>query len=372
MPMVALPHVNTGTARDGQAIALKAERWIRLWLYGVAVMIFAMVVVGGITRLTGSGLSITEWAPLLGTIPPLSEADWAAAFARYREIPQYRLLNAGMNLEDFRSIYWWEWSHRFLGRTVGVVYALPLLGFVLSGAIPMARLPRFLGLLVLGGLQGVVGWWMVASGLVDRVSVAPYRLAAHLTLAALIFAAVLWTALTLSNTGRTPRRSPLRRIGAGLVLLWVFVQIFLGALVAGNDGGLVYNTWPLMNGRVVPDDLFSHEPLWRNFFENPATAQFFHRLGAYVLFALVIVQFVLIVVTARTATARVSAFALGFLVVFQIMVGIAALMMQVPFSLALVHQATAMLVLTAAVVHAVSVFAPGRMETTLPIPADAV
>lgn len=370
--MVALPHVNSASDRIDDAAAPATDRWVRAWLYVVASMIFAMVVVGGITRLTGSGLSITEWAPILGTLPPLGEADWAAAFARYREIPQYRLLNAGMTIEEFRSIYWWEWSHRLLGRAVGVVYAVPLVVFLATGAIAPARLPRFLGLLVLGGMQGLVGWWMVASGLADRVTVAPYRLATHLTLAALIFAAVLWTALTLSDTGRMPRRSPLRRIGAGLVLFWVFVQIFLGALVAGNDGGLVYNSWPLMNGRVVPDDLFSHEPLWRNFFENPATVQFFHRLGAYVLFTLVIGQFVLIVVTARTATARVSAFALGFLVAFQIMVGISALLMQVPFSLALIHQAVAMLVLTAAVVHAVSVFAPGRMETTLPIPADAV
>lgn len=367
--MVALPHapqVSTRIRTDG------ADRWVRAWLYVVAAMIFAMVVVGGITRLTGSGLSITEWAPILGTLPPMTAHDWDVAFARYREIPQYRLLNAGMSLDDFRAIYWWEWSHRFLGRAVGLVFAVPLVYFALTGAIPRARLPRYVVLLLLGALQGGIGWWMVASGLVDRVSVAPYRLAAHLTLAALIFAAVLWTALTLSDQGRTPRRSPLRRIGAGLVLFWVFVQIFLGALVAGNDAGLVYNTWPSMNGRIVPDDLFSHEPLWRNFFENPATVQFFHRGGAYVLFALVLAQFVSIIMTARTATARVSAFALGLTVAFQMMVGISALMMQVPFSLALIHQATAMVVLTAAVVHAVSVFAPGRMEKTLPISADAV
>lgn len=369
MPMVAMPLTNLC---DDRGRAGAGDRWVRLWLYVVAAMIFAMVVVGGITRLTGSGLSITEWAPVLGAWPPTTAADWDTAFARYREIPQYRLLNAGMSLDDFRVLYWWEWGHRFLGRAVGVVFVLPFLGFVASGAIPRARIPRYLGLLALGGLQGLVGWWMVASGLVDRVSVAPYRLATHLTLAAVVFAAVLWTALTLSSTGRAPRRSPLRRIGAGLVLGWVFVQIFLGALVAGNDGGLVYNTWPLMNGRAVPEDILSHEPLWRNFFENPATVQFVHRLGAYILFALVLAQFVLIVVTARTATARVSAFVLGFLVAFQMMVGISALLMQVPLPLALIHQATAMLVLAAAVTHAVSVFAPGRMETSLPISADSV
>jgi len=369
MPMVAMPLINI---RDDRMRAGTGDRWVRLWLYAVAAMIFAMVVIGGITRLTGSGLSITEWAPILGAWPPTNAADWEAAFSRYREIPQYRLLNAGMSLDEFRVLYWWEWGHRLLGRAVGVVFVLPFLGFVVGGVIPRARIPRYVGLLALGGLQGLVGWWMVASGLADRVSVAPYRLAVHLTLAALIFAAVLWTALTLSDGGRPPRRSPLRRIGASLVLVWVFVQIFLGALVAGNDAGLVYNTWPLMNGRVVPDDILSHEPVWRNFFENPATVQFVHRLGAYVLFALVLAQFVLIVVTARTATARVSAFVLGFLVAFQMMVGISTLLMQVPIPLALIHQATAMLVLAAAVVHAVSVFAPGRMETTLPISAESV
>ncbi len=233
-------------------------------------------------------------------------------------------------------------------------------------------MPRYVVLFALGGLQGAVGWWMVSSGLTERVDVAPLRLAIHLTLAAVIFAALLWTALTLSDRGRAPRPSPIRRIGAGATLGWVFVQIFLGALVSGNHAGLVYDTWPLMNGVFVPSDLLTHEPWWRNFLDNHAMVQFVHRLGAYVLFALALTQFVVIVVTARTATARLTAFALGFSVAFQIMVGIATLLMHVPFSLALIHQAMAMVVLAAAVVHAVSVFAPGRMETTLPIHPDAV
>ncbi len=351
--------------REARAGVATSERPVRLWLYGVAALIFAMVVVGGITRLTESGLSITEWAPLLGALPPLSHADWVAAFERYREIPQYRLMNAGMSLEEFRSIYWWEWSHRLLGRLIGVVFALPLVFFWLTGRIPRAHLPRYLVLFALGGLQGVIGWWMVSSGLVNRVDVAPLRLAVHLTLATMIFAAVLWTALTLSSRGRAPRPSPIRRIGAAAVLGWVFVQIFLGALVSGNHAGLVYDSWPLMNGHLLPPDAFTITPLWLDLIENHASIQFLHRMSAYVLFALVLTQFVTIVVTARTATARVSAFALGFVVLFQIMVGIATLLMHVPFALALIHQATAMLVLTAAVVHAVSVFAPGRMEATL-------
>ncbi|MCE1236923.1 MAG: COX15/CtaA family protein [Hyphomicrobiales bacterium] len=342
-----------------------ADRPVRLWLYLVAALIFAMVIVGGVTRLTESGLSITEWQPLLGALPPLSDADWQAAFDRYREIPQYRLMNAGMSLEEFRSIYWWEWSHRLLGRAIGVVFAVPLIVFWATGRIPRARLARLSALFVLGGLQGAIGWWMVSSGLADRVDVAPLRLAVHLTFAAMIYAAVLWTALTLSSRGRSPRPSPVRRIGAAAVLGWIFLQIFLGALVSGNHAGLVYDTWPLMNGDLMPPDVFAMSPLWTDLVENPATVQFLHRMSAYVLLALVMVQFVTIVVTARTATARVSAFVLGFAVVFQIMVGISTLLMHVPFALALIHQATAMGVLTAAVIHAVSVFAPGRMETTL-------
>lgn len=339
---------------------------VRLWLFVVAAMIFAMVMVGGATRLTGSGLSITEWAPIMGAIPPLNEVDWAAAFAKYREIPQYRLENAGMSLGEFKAIFWWEWSHRLLGRAIGVVYALPLLVFVVTGAIPRSRLPRYLLLLVLGGLQGFVGWWMVASGLVDRVTVAPYRLAVHLTLASVIFAAILWTALTCGKSELTRRRSPVLRIGAGAILVWTVVQIFLGALVAGNHAGLVYNTWPSMNGHFAPPDLMTWEPWWRNFFENHAMVQFLHRLGAYVLFALAIGQFAVVVITARTATARISAFVLGLAVAFQLLVGIATLLMQVPMSLALTHQAIAIVVLAAAVAHAVSVYAPGHIETALP------
>jgi cytochrome c oxidase assembly protein subunit 15 len=361
--------IGTFGGGDGSAHVRSDERsaaLVRGWLIVVAAMIFAMVVVGGATRLTGSGLSITEWAPIMGAIPPLSEADWLAAFAKYKEIPQYRLENAGMSLGEFKAIFWWEWSHRLLGRTIGVVYALPLAWFVVTGRISRKRLPRFLLLLVLGGLQGFVGWWMVASGLVDRVTVAPYRLAVHLTLASVIFVAILWTALTCGKTSMTRRRSPILRIGAGAVLGWTIFQIFLGALVAGNHAGLVYNTWPSMNGYFAPPDLMTWEPWWRNFFENHAMVQFLHRMGAYVLFALAIGQFSLVVVTARTAAARISAFVLGFAVAFQMLVGIATLLTLVPLSLALTHQAVAMVVLTAAVVHAVSVFAPGHITTGLP------
>lgn len=362
MPMVTmtLDHDATPAATERSTAA------VRIWLLVVAALIFVMVIVGGVTRLTGSGLSITEWAPIMGAIPPLSAQDWASAFAKYREIPQYRLENAGMTLADFQAIFWWEWSHRLLGRLIGVVFAVPFVVFVATGAIPRRHIPRFALLLVLGGLQGFVGWWMVASGLVDRVSVAPYRLAAHLTLASIIYAAVLWTALTTGTAQQRPRCAPVLRLGAGLVVGWVLLQIALGALVAGNHAGLVFNTWPSMNGDFVPPDLLAYDPLWRNLFENHATVQFLHRLAAYVLFALVSGQFALVVVSARTTTARVSAFVLGFAVAFQMLVGIATLLLQVPLPLAIIHQAIAMVVLSAAVFHAVSVSAPGHLETTLP------
>jgi cytochrome c oxidase assembly protein subunit 15 len=365
-PPMAIPTMELSEDDTPDRSTERSAHPVRVWLGIVAAMIFAMVVVGGATRLTGSGLSITEWAPIMGAIPPLTPADWAAAFARYKEIPQYRLENAGMTLDAFKAIFWWEWSHRLLGRSVGAVYTLPLVWFVVRGTIGRAKLPRFLILLGLGGLQGFVGWWMVASGLVDRVTVAPYRLAVHLTLASVLFAAIVWTALTCGKSSMTRRRSPVLRIGAGAIVGWTIFQIFLGALVAGNHAGLVYNTWPSMNGDFVPPDLFTWHPLWRNFFENHAMVQFLHRMGAYVLFAGVMVQFTLVVVTARTAMARISAFILGLTVAFQLLVGIATLLMLVPLSMALTHQAMAMIVLTAAVFHAVSVFAPGHIETALP------
>jgi cytochrome c oxidase assembly protein subunit 15 len=338
---------------------------VRLWLFSIAGLIWLMVLIGGSTRLTGSGLSITEWAPILGTVPPIGDAAWAEAFAKYRAIPQFRLVNPDMTLDEFQFIYAWEWGHRFLGRIIGFAYLVPMLFFFAVGRIGRAELPRHLAILGIGLLQAVIGWWMVSSGLVDRVSVAPLRLAVHLTLAAALFAMVLATALTLDHEMPAARLSTGRRIGAAVVLGWVFVQIFLGALVAGNGAGLVYDTWPLMGESFVPDEIFELQPLWLNFLENTSTVQFVHRIGAYVLFALALGQFVSIVVSPRGPSARVTGWALVFVVAFQILVGIATLLLNVPLSLALVHQGTAMAVLAAAVVHAVTVFAPGRAEAAL-------
>jgi len=226
-------------------------RAIRLWLYAVAALVLVMVLVGGATRLTESGLSITEWQPVTGALPPLSEGQWQAEFQKYQAIPQYRELNRGMSLAEFKTIFWWEWAHRFLGRLIGAAFLFPFLWFLWRGWIASELRPRLWLIFALGALQGAVGWWMVASGLADRVEVSQYRLATHLLLACLILTALVWTA---QRTGRNAVPAPgrIRGTAAALVIL-ALLQIYLGALVAGLRAGLIYNTWPLMDGRFVPD-----------------------------------------------------------------------------------------------------------------------
>ena len=266
------------------------DRAIRIWLWLVAAGIFAMVVVGGATRLTESGLSITEWKPVAGVLPPLGEADWAAAFAKYKEIPQYRELFPDMDLSRFKTIYAWEWSHRLLGRLIGVLFAVPFVWFLARGQIKGGLRWRLAGIFALGGLQGFVGWWMVSSGLVHRVEVAQERLAIHLLLASATFAAVIWTAVGLAPNCRDPlgpNGASFRR-EAGRCLALALAQIGLGGLVAGLRAGLLYNSWPLMDGRFLPpaDQLFSLTPWTVNFFDNVTLVQFQHRMVAYLLLAL--------------------------------------------------------------------------------------
>lgn len=347
----------------------RSNRPVRLWLYGVAALVFVGVIVAGIARLTESPAALADLVRLVGHLPPFAAVDWAAAAAHCGDPGVDRLPALCGGLDDLRAAAWWQGLHRMLGHALGAAFLLPFVVFVGNGTIPRPHVPRYLALFALGALAGPVGWAMSAA--VGDTGAA-LRLAVDRTLSAVVFAAVLWTALTLSEGGRAPRPSPFRRIGAGVVLGWVVVQIFLGGLVSGVHAGFVYETWPLMDGAFVPAGLLVLEPVWENLVANPAMVQFLHRIGAYVLFALVLGQFVLIVMTARTATARVSAFALGFAVAFQIMVGIATLLMHVPFSMSLIHQAMALVVLATAVVHAVSVFAPGRMETTLPLAAEGV
>jgi cytochrome c oxidase assembly protein subunit 15 len=328
-------------------------RAVRVWLVVVAVMIALMVLVGGATRLTESGLSITEWKPVTGALPPLGERQWEQAFEAYKQIPQYRTLNAGMKLSEFKTIFWWEWSHRLLGRVIGMVYLLPFLFFLWRGGMS-AELKRRLWLIFgLGALQGAVGWWMVASGLSERTEVSQYRLATHLVLALLIFAAIVWTLRRLGE--RAPLAVLARlKVTSGALLALTFVQLYLGALVAGLRAGLVYNTWPDIDGAFIPagERLWFETPWWHNLFENALTVQFEHRMTAYALFGLAVFH-AFDAVRARAGSAAVNgAFWLVAAVTLQAMLGILTLLNQVPIALALAHQAVAMLVLTLAVMQA--------------------
>jgi heme a synthase len=327
------------------------QRAIRIWLYAVAALIFAMVLVGGATRLTESGLSIVEWKPVTGALPPMSEAAWQAEFDKYKTIPQFTQLNHRMTLGEFKAIFWWEWAHRLMGRVIGAAFLLPFLFFLAKGWIGEGLRWRLWAIFALGALQGAVGWWMVASGLTERVNVSQYRLATHLILACIIFAAVLWTALRLAQ--RDPVEVPPRiRAGAiGLLILALF-QIYLGALVAGLRAGLIYNTWPLIDGAFVPDAarLLHDTPAWRNLFENALMVQFNHRMAAYALLALALAHAIDTAATARRAAG--SALVLAGLIALQAAIGILTLLRQVPIDLALTHQAGAIVVLAAAVFHA--------------------
>ena len=325
---------------------------VRTWLYAVAALVVLMVAVGGATRLTGSGLSITEWRPVTGAVPPLSQADWAAEFAKYRDTPQYAILNRGMGLSAFKVLYGWEWGHRLLGRLLGLVFFLPLLAFWWRGRIDRRLGLGLLALGVLGGFQGAIGWIMVASGLQPGMTaVAPLKLALHLTTASLILAGLVWLAAG-EGRGRAPAGGRVRAAAVLLPVL-VLVQIFLGGLVAGSHAGLVYNTWPSMDGDLIPPlhSLFSVTPWIENVVDNHALVQFDHRLTAYL---------VLLAALAHALDARMSGppdaarRALGVLalVLSQAVLGVATLLLAVPLWAALAHQVVAMAVLTMAVAHA--------------------
>jgi cytochrome c oxidase assembly protein subunit 15 len=331
-------------------IRYRAVRW---WLLSIAALIAVMVLVGGATRLTESGLSIVEWKPVTGALPPLGETQWRRAFEAYQTIPQYRAMNAGMSLGEFKTIFWWEWSHRLLGRVIGIAYLLPFLWFMWRGVLA-ADLRRRLWLIFgLGALQGAVGWWMVASGLSQRVEVSHYRLATHLVLALLIFAAIVWTLRRLGE--RPPPAVParLKITGAALVVV-TFVQLYLGALVAGLRAGKIYNTWPDIDGGFIPSmaRLFFETPWWRNLFDNTLTVQFEHRMTAYALFGLAVLHAVDAVRSRAGAAAVNGALWLVAAVALQATLGILTLVNQVPMDLALTHQAVAILVLTLAVLQA--------------------
>jgi len=325
---------------------------VRLWLLAAAAMIVLTLIVGGATRLTVSGLSITEWKPVTGVIPPLSEPAWQAEFEAYQAIPQYRELNQGMSLAQFKVIYFWEWTHRLLARTTGAVFLLPFLYFLWVGAIPPPLRARLWLIFAGGAALGVVGWWMVSSGLAGSTltKVSQYRLAFHMTLACAIYAAILWTAQQVAP--RTFAEAPPRlRLGALAIAVLLFAQIYLGALVAGLDAGLKYNTWPLIDGDVVPslDRLFFISPAWRNFFENALTVQFDHRMLADGIWLLALLH---AFDAWRQRHATASALVLAGAVTLQAALGIVTLLYQAALPLALAHQVMAMVVFSVAIVHA--------------------
>lgn len=325
---------------------------VRIWLLTVAALIFAIVLVGGATRLTESGLSIVEWKPVAGVLPPLSSAQWQAEFEKYQAIPQYRELNRGMSLDAFKTIYWWEWAHRMLGRVIGMAFLLPFLWFLWRGRIVQGMRWRLWVIFALGAFQGGVGWWMVASGLAGRVSVSQYRLAFHLTLACLIFAAILWTAQRIvpATNESSSRRA---RLTALVLTALVLVQIYLGALVAGLDAGLTFNTWPLMDGAFIPsaERLWFERPLWHNFFENMVTVQFNHRMAAYLLWIVAVFHAVDVARKGGYRGASAWALMLAAAVTLQAVLGILTLLYRAPIGLALAHQGLAMVVLAIAIVH---------------------
>ena len=333
-----------------QVSQIRAVQW---WLVSIAALIAVMVLVGGATRLTEAGLSIVEWKPVTGALPPLDQEQWTQAFEAYKKIPQYREMNAGMTLAEFKTIFWWEFSHRLLGRVIGIAYLLPFLWFIWRGLLG-ADLKRRLWLIFgLGALQGAVGWWMVASGLSQRVEVSHTRLAIHLILALLIFAAIVWTLRRLADRPPLAVSSRLKITSVALVAL-TFAQLFLGALVAGLRAGKIYNTWPAIDGRFIPSPsrLFFDVPRWRNLLDNALTVQFEHRMMAYLLFVLAVLHAFDAVRSRAGAAAINGAVWLVAVVTLQATLGILTLLNQVPIGLGLAHQAVAIAVLTLAIFQA--------------------
>ena len=328
------------------------QKSIAVWLLACCALVFAMVVVGGITRLTHSGLSIVEWQPLIGTIPPLSQGDWEVLFEKYHQTPQYKKVNLGMSLEEFKGIFWWEYFHRLLGRVIGLAFFIPFLYFLARKAIDGPLGLKLAGIFLLGGLQGAMGWYMVKSGLVDNPHVSQYRLTAHLGLAFIIYAAMLRVALGLLFPAGTSyygngRLRSLRSFSIGITTL-IFVMILSGGFVAGIRAGLAYNTFPLMNGHLIPPELFMLEPWYRNFFDNMATVQFNHRMIAWTLAILIPVFWFKSRNLPLPGSTRLACSLLLLMLAVQVSLGIATVLLVVPLPLAAAHQAGAMLLFTAA------------------------
>ncbi|MEQ9636152.1 MAG: COX15/CtaA family protein [Devosia marina] len=316
-------------------------RPVRIWLYGLAAFVLLIVVVGGITRLTESGLSITSWKPISGVLPPLNQAEWEAEFEAYKQIPQYTVINSWMSLDDFKFIFFWEWFHRLVARFLGVLFIVPFAIFLFQKRLPRKLAWPLFGLFVLGGFQGALGWWMVSSGLTELTSVSQYRLAAHLTAASLLFIALIYVARSLSPGRVLGRVTRFHMTTAVLLLVSLILQIGAGAFVAGLDAGMGYQTWPLMDGAIIPGGLFAMDPAWRNLFENALTVQFIHRGLAYL-----IVAYVAYLIWRRYSDGGFGGVhgwlpRIGAIVLLQVGLGIATLLMSVPIGLAVGHQALA-------------------------------
>jgi|TARA_B110000879_G_C11162698_1_gene509790 cytochrome c oxidase assembly protein subunit 15 len=327
-----------------------ARGGIRIWLMILFGLVVLMIAVGGLTRLTDSGLSITEWRPFTGAIPPLNAADWQSEFAKYQAIDEFRIQNQWMQLSDFKVIYWWEWGHRQLGRVVGLVWAIGFFCFLLRRQIPTGWTPRLLFIGALGGMQGAIGWWMVSSGVTSgesMVDVASYRLAMHLGLAFVILGFISWYMMMLSRPeralmqARRGKEAKLFGLSTGL-LHFAFLQILIGALVAGIDAGRSYTDWPLMGGQIFPASAFMLEPWWRNIFESPGLVQFVHRVVGYVLLAFAVVVWLKGRKSAHPKTQRAFSLAFGVLCA-QIVLGIVTVLYAAPVQIAIVHQLLAVL-----------------------------
>jgi cytochrome c oxidase assembly protein subunit 15 len=327
------------------------QKPIAIWLLACCALVFAMVVVGGVTRLTDSGLSIVEWQPIVGTMPPLGQEDWDELFEKYHQTPQYKKVNAGMSLDEFKGIFWWEYFHRLLGRVIGLAFFIPFLYFVIKKAIDRPLGLKLTGIFLLGGLQGAMGWYMVKSGLVDNPHVSQYRLTAHLGLAFLIYATMFWVALELLSPTAVShgniRLRALRRFSVWITTL-IFIMILSGGFVAGIRAGLAYNTFPLMNGHFIPPEIFMLEPWYRNFFDNMATVQFDHRMIAWTLATLIPVFWYKSRKLPLSGSARLACSLLLIMLAIQITLGISTLLLVVPLPLAAAHQAGALLLFTAA------------------------
>ena len=328
-----------------------SNKSIAIWLLVCCATVFGMVVLGGVTRLTGSGLSMVQWAPIMGILPPLNQEAWQETFLLYQQFPEFQLKNFHMTLDDFKSIFWFEYAHRLLGRGIGLIFFFPFLYFFLTKKITKSLTPKLITMFVLGGLQGLMGWYMVKSGLVDNPHVSQYRLTAHLSLAIIIYAYMFWVALDLlseNSNAVSIKKDSKFMLMTSIITVIVFITIISGGFVAGTRAGFAFNTFPLMNGQLIPDGLLTMSPVWHNFFENIITVQFDHRVLATLLFLTIITFWFKARTLQLESLTQLSIHLLLAALVLQVTLGISTLVLVVPVALAAAHQAGAVILLTAA------------------------